>query len=128
MSTKQNQISNWLILDEDHHRTTSSMVKSKKIKSKLKESNELTESPISGTFIIKDWKTSKTQFQFTKAEEELNKIAGNFVKITPQARAKLDKIPNNIGPYECKLCKIVYVDAFELALHNCPRVVHIEYK
>lgn len=47
---------------------------------------------------------------------------------TAQARAKLQKIVNNIGPYECKLCKHVYEDAFELAMHNCPRVVHLEYK
>jgi len=59
---------------------------------------------------------------------ELEKLAGNFVKITPETRAKLQSIPNLIGPYECKLCQVIYADAFELAKHNCPRVVHIEYK
>ena len=115
------------------------------------EETELTKSPISGTYIIKDWhKTSNlanmhppgqsrkhtsstsqnrgVKVGFSKNEVELNSIAASFVEITPQSRAKLQKIPNKIGPYECKLCKFVYKDAFELAMHNCPRVVNIEYK
>lgn len=111
----------------------------------LIEENELTKSPISGTYIIKDWNVTNNYSKslnisdrkktnrgikegFSKNEVELNSIAASFVEITPQSRAKLQKIPNKIGPYECKLCKIVYRDAFELAMHNCPRVVHIEYK
>ena len=107
----------------------------------IKEDKELTKSPIAGTYIIKDWnlndslkkknsnqKESGQREQFTKNDVVLNSLAASFVEITPQARAKLDKIPNKIGPYECKLCKIVFQDAFELAMHNCPRVVHLEYK
>ena len=65
---------------------------------------------------------------FSKQEVDLNTNAASFVKITPQARAKLDKIPNKIGPYECKLCKVVYASAFDLAMHNCPCIFHSEYK
>ena len=99
------------------------------------EETELTKSPISGTYILKEWKgssrvvkTTSKEEGFSKDEVNLNKIAASFVQITPQARAKLAKIPNKIGPYECKLCKVVYADAFQLAMHNCPRVVCIEYK
>lgn len=110
-----------------------------KIKSLEVEEKELTRSPISGTYILKDWnndlkcvKEKMKQFSneaiFSKSEVALNSIAASFVEITPQAKARLEKIPNKIGPYECKLCKVVYVDAFELAMHNCPRVVHMEYK
>lgn len=109
-----------------------SIIKRKGLNLSEVEENELTKSPISGAYIIKEWnygsskKDSKTSF--SKSEVDLNSIAASFVEITPQSRAKLQKIPNKIGPYECKLCKIVYKDAFELAMHNCPRVVHIEYK
>ena len=113
-----------------------------KFKSFEVEENELIKSPISGTYIIKDWnidkklqkdknlkqKSSNELCKFTKSEIALNSIAASFVEITPQSRARLAKIPNKIGPFECKLCKIVYNDAFELAMHNCPRVVHIEYR
>ena len=96
-----------------------------------KRTKELTKSPISGTYIIKDWNHTlklQTRIRFSRADMELEKLAGNFVKITPETRAKLQSIPNLIGPYECKLCQVIYADAFELAKHNCPRVVHIEYK
>jgi hypothetical protein len=92
------------------------------------DETELTKSPISGTYIIKDWTKANSMSFFSRNEVELNSIAASFVEITPQSRAKLAKIPNKIGPYECRLCKVVYEDAFELAMHNCPRVVHIEYK
>ena len=120
--SKSNQVTNWLVLNES--KKTRSHTASKKQKKKI-ENDELTKSPVSGTYIIKNWnfKTS-----FTRNEVELNQVAGKFVDKTPQARAKLMKIINKIGPYECKLCKVVYEDALELAMHNCPRVVHIEYK
>lgn len=148
------KISNWLLVDQEAKPTTSSnshdelnkrlekerrfgVVVAKKRRLKLSsggpgsgdvEENELIRSPISGTYIIKDWKNNGTKTGFSKNEVTLNSIAASFVEITPQARAKLEKIPNRIGPFECKLCKVVYKDAFELAMHNCPRVVHIEYK
>jgi hypothetical protein len=65
---------------------------------------------------------------FSKQEAELNIKAASFVKITPQAKDKLEKIPNRIGPYECKLCKVIYSSAFDLASHNCPYIFHCEYK
>jgi hypothetical protein len=97
----------------------------KKAKIMSEKSDELTKSPVSGTYIIKKW---SKKMAFSKNEIELNKVAAKFVDKTPQARAKLSKIVNRIGPFECKLCKVIYEDAFELAMHNCPRVVHIEYK
>lgn len=94
-------------------------------KSVKRNAKELTKSPISGTYIIKDWH-KKTAF--SQADVELEKLAASFAEITPETRAKIRSIPNLIGPYECKLCRAVYADAFELAMHNCPRVVHIGYK
>jgi hypothetical protein len=82
--------------------------------------DELTRSPILGTIILKDWKAKKERF--TSDQVELNKLAAQFVDRTPEARSKLAKIVNNIGPFECKLCNVVYTDPFELAMHNCPRV------
>ena len=73
-------------------------------------SDELTESPISGTYIIKEWNKNqmpKNISLFSTAEIELNSIAHRFVKDTPQIRAELKRIPNLIGAYECKLCKTV---------------------
>ena len=112
-----------------------------KNKNKIIEESELTKSPVSGTFIIKEWNNKlKNKFirenskkennlnKFTNDEIMLNSVASNYVQITDEAKVKLSKIVNCIGPYECKLCKIVYSDAFELAMHNCPRVVHFEYK
>lgn len=131
---------NWLILsknDSSNHlklnnkrKNTKHIKVSQNLKLK-KEMTELTMSPISGTYIIKKWKKkqSKSNAQkFTQDEVELNSIAASFVKITAETRAKLEAIPNHIGPYECKLCATVFKDAFELAMHNCPRVVNIEYK
>ena len=155
MSSNCKKVTNWLIFNSEHSNPTSvtdfgrenSRVRLKKLKKpqcqqksskervKLEEDIELTKSPISGTYIIKDWtkgakstaKTNSSSF-FTRSEIELNSMAASFVEKTPQARAKLSRIANKIGPYECKLCKVVYEDAFELAMHNCPRVVHLEYK
>lgn len=70
----------------------------------------------------------RVKLEFSKQEVELNTKAASFVKITPQARARLDKIPNKLGPYECKLCRVVFTSAFELAMHNCPCIFHSEYK
>ncbi len=49
-------------------------------------------------------------------------------KVTAASRAKLSTIPNRLGPYECKLCFIVFKDAFALALHSCAKVEKIEHK
>jgi len=49
-------------------------------------------------------------------------------KVTTASRAKLSAIPNRLGPYECKLCFIVFKDAFGLALHSCVKVEKVEHK
>ena len=120
------------------------VIKNKNLKN-IVEDCELTISPVSGTFIIKDWnsrlknkfineqhnnvsKPEKSVNKFTNDEVMLNSVASNYVQITDEAKLKLSKIVNCIGPYECKLCKIIYSDPFELAMHNCPRVVHYEYR
>ncbi|KAI8046302.1 hypothetical protein M5D96_002504, partial [Drosophila gunungcola] len=54
--------------------------------------------------------------------------AFNVVEITEEAKAILASIDNKIGDYLCQLCRTVYDDAFMLAQHRCPRIVHIEYK
>lgn len=105
------RISNWLVFDER-----------KRVRKRPQEDHELTQSPVSGTYIIKEWTEAK------RSRQTDNSLAASFIEITPQARARLARIPNRIGPFECKLCKVVYNDAFELALHDCPRVVHMEYK
>lgn len=159
MSQENKKISNWLIFDDGRKKPQSQtsklppLLKKKLNYSKLEEDEEsekrarkkhrlcedpeLTQSPVSGTYIIKEWDNikrknggggEKVTTSFSKSEVALNSIAASFVEITPQARARLEKIPNRIGPFACKLCKVVYKDAFELAMHNCPRVVNIEYK
>ena len=52
----------------------------------------------------------------------------NYVEITPEAVEELKKIKNIIGDYVCQLCKVKYENAFALAMHKCPRVVHIEFR
>jgi hypothetical protein len=145
MSSNAKKVTNWLIFNNKNEDGTdfnreNGRAQLKKLKkpslgsckksSRHDKDIELTKSPISGTYIIKDWTNgakSRSSF-FTRSEIELNSVAASFVEKTPQARAKLSRIANKIGPYECKLCKVVYEDAFELAMHNCPRVVHLEYK
>lgn len=114
---KKSKILNWLVKDSD------SPISEKQQCQSIRD-KELTKSPVTGSYIIRDWKKSA----HTKPVVDWNKIAADFVEITPQSRAKLAKISNKIGPYECKLCKFEFSDAFELALHNCPRIVDIEYK
>lgn len=111
---KKNKILNWLLKDTDG---------SKRKKNKVLD-KEITTSPVTGSYIIKEWKKS----DHIKPIVDWNKIANDFVEITPESKAKLASIPNKIGPYECKLCKFEFSDAFELALHNCPRIVDIEFK
>ncbi|XP_026851105.1 uncharacterized protein LOC6598746 [Drosophila persimilis] len=85
--------------------------------------DEETISPVSGTIIRK-----------LRDDEELVVRKGdidpafNVVEITEEAKAILASIDNKIGDYLCQLCRTIYDDAFMLAQHRCPRIVHIEYK
>ncbi|KAF7259531.1 hypothetical protein EG68_02732 [Paragonimus skrjabini miyazakii] len=45
-----------------------------------------------------------------------------------QVRARLAKIPNLIGPYNCRLCGEEFGDAFKLAGHRCPCIAHTDYR
>lgn len=111
---KKNKILNWLVKDIESSKGRNNKVLDK----------EITKSPVTGSYILKDWKKNDHK----KPVVDWSKIANDFVEITPESRAKLASIPNKIGSFECKLCKFEFVDAFELALHNCPRIVDIEYK
>ena len=81
-------------------------------------------SPVSGTFILSDEDAALTEFC------KNGDIDPNFnrVSMTPEAKAELSKIQNQIGDYVCRLCKLCFEDAFGLAQHRCSRIVHIEYK
>lgn len=80
-------------------------------------------SPVSGTIIRK-----------LRDDEDLVIRKGdidpafNVVEVTEEAKANIAKIENKIGSYLCQLCKALYDDAFQLAQHRCPRIVHIEYR
>jgi len=100
--------------------------KAERRRSKLRKHmaiDEETISPVSGTIIRK-----------LRDDEELVVRKGdidpafNVVEITEEAKAILASIDNKIGDYMCQLCRTVYDDAFMLAQHRCPRIVHIEYK
>jgi len=86
-------------------------------------SSNINESPIAGTRIT-EWE------EYEKWKEIRGDIEPtmNYVEITPEAIEELRKIKNIIGDYICQLCKVKYENAFELAMHKCPRVVHIEFR
>lgn len=88
-----------------------------------RQKTKFTDSPIAGTRIT-DWD------EYEKWKEVRGDIEPtmNYVEITPEAIEELHKIKNIIGDYVCQLCKVKYENAFALAMHKCPRVVHIEFR
>ncbi|CAF0826794.1 unnamed protein product [Didymodactylos carnosus] len=84
---------------------------------------EDTRLPFNGTR-LKEWE------EYEKWKEVRGDIEPtmNYVEVTPEAIEELKKIKNIIGDYICQLCKVKYENAFQLAMHKCPRVVHVEFR
>ena len=81
--------------------------------------DEDTSSPVSGTVILGPDEAIVTG--------DIDP-AFNIVEVTDEARAELAKIENRLGPYQCKLCRQLHDDAFQLAQHRCSRIAHVEYR
>jgi hypothetical protein len=108
------------INNDNHSSNSTNQTKKKKTTS---SSLNINESPIAGTRIT-EWE------EYEKWKEVRGDIEPtmNYVEITPEAIEELRKIKNIIGDYICQLCKVKYENAFALAMHKCPRVVHIEFR
>ncbi|XP_065086323.1 protein krueppel [Ochlerotatus camptorhynchus] len=91
---------------------------------KLKFDEETT-SPVSGTIII-----SLEEVINSDMPRESGDIDPQFnlVEISDEVRAELATIPNVIGAYNCKLCRLEFEDAFGLAQHRCACIVLLEYR
>ena len=110
-------------IDDDNNNGSNIINQNKKKKITTTTSLNTNESPIAGTRIT-DWE------EYEKWKEVRGDIEPtmNYVEITPEAIEELSKIKNIIGDYICQLCKVKYENAFALAMHKCPRVVHIEFR
>ncbi|CAF3063273.1 unnamed protein product [Rotaria sp. Silwood2] len=109
-------------ISDDNH-SSNLMNYTKKKKKTSSSSLNINESPVAGTRITEwdeyeKWKEIRGDIEPTM----------NYVEITPEAIEELRKIKNIIGDYICQLCKVKYENAFTLAMHKCPRVVHIEFR
>ncbi|XP_055611308.1 protein krueppel [Uranotaenia lowii] len=91
---------------------------------KLKFDEETT-SPVSGTIII-----SLEEVINSDIPRESGDIDPQFnlVEISDEVRAELATIPNVIGAYNCKLCRLEFEDCFGLAQHRCACIVLLEYR
>lgn len=107
--------------NNDNH--NSNLINTNKKKKTTSSSLNINDSPIAGTRIT-DWE------EYEKWKEVRGDIEPtmNYVEITPEAVEEIRKIKNIIGDYICQLCKVKYENAFALAMHKCPRVVHIEFR
>ncbi|XP_014219066.1 zinc finger protein 853-like [Copidosoma floridanum] len=83
-------------------------------------------SPVSGTVIIGEDEAALSG----ELEGECADIdpSLNIVNVSPEARAKLAKIENKLGPYQCMLCRQLHEDAFQLAQHRCSRIRNVDYR
>ncbi|XP_032677337.1 zinc finger protein 853-like [Odontomachus brunneus] len=99
-------------------KTTNNQRPKKKHARRLKF-DEDTSSPVSGTVILGPDEAVVTG--------DIDP-AFNIVEVTEEARAELAKIENRLGPYQCKLCRQLHEDAFQLAQHRCSRIAHVEYR
>lgn len=102
--------------DPDNSNTTP---KQKKKHVRRLKFDEDTSSPVSGTVILGPDEAVVTG--------DIDP-AFNIVEVTEEARAELAKIENRLGPYQCKLCRQLHEDAFQLAQHRCSRIAHVEYR
>lgn len=96
--------------------------KSKAIK-KLKF-DEFRSSPVSGTIIRTLDEIDENDIQESGDIDPQY----NIVEVTDEAKEELAQIPNVIGAYLCKLCRIEFEDAFGLARHRCNCIVLLEYR
>lgn len=105
--------------------TTTAMPKERKSKAirKLKF-DEFRSSPVSGTIIRTLDEIDENDIQESGDIDPQY----NIVEVTDEAKAELAQIPNVIGAYLCKLCRLEFDDAFGLARHRCNCIVLLEYR
>lgn len=82
-------------------------------------------SPVSGTIIRTLEEINNDEFEHQSGDIDPEY---NIVEITDEVKAELATIPNIIGAYICKLCRIEFDDAFGLARHRCSCIVLLEYR
>lgn len=102
-----------------HSNEKSNSQRPKKKHARRLKFDEDTSSPVSGTVILGPDEAVVTG--------DIDP-AFNIVEVTEEARAELAKIENRLGPYQCKLCRQLHEDAFQLAQHRCSRIAHVEYR
>lgn len=86
--------------------------------------DEFRSSPVSGTIIRTLEEIDENDLQESGDIDPQY----NIVEVTDEAKAELAEIPNVIGAYLCKLCRIEFEDAFGLARHRCNCIVLLEYR
>lgn len=88
--------------------------------------DEYKSSPVSGTII--------RLLDEISADDDVVMESGdidpeyNIVEVTDEVKAEIATIPNVIGGYACKLCRIEFDDVFGLARHRCSCIVLLEYR
>uniref|UniRef100_A0A182W0W6 C2H2-type domain-containing protein n=1 Tax=Anopheles minimus TaxID=112268 RepID=A0A182W0W6_9DIPT len=87
--------------------------------------DEENSSPVSGTIIIslEEALSGDTPRESGDIDPQFN-----LVEVSDEVRAELAAIPNVIGGYNCKLCRLEFEDAFGLAQHRCSCIVLLEYR